>query len=414
MHKKRVRSLLQRTSPAGGYGHLTLFFVGLSLFPSNFASAQIESGNESNSTHVAKPSLYRLTFEEDKELRTVTGELVATDETQGHLILDADGHLTAVAPKELKRIEEQSGTLVPTSAKEMAAKIMKLMPGGSKTIATEHFVVCYNTSDAYARWNSSLYERLYKGFYSFWKERGVQLNATRFPLVALIFETKQDYVNYASNEFDGAENTIGYYHQSTNRLASYDLTGIEGMLPPNAKVGREELIHQILMRPEAERTVATIIHEACHQISFNSGFQVRLGDNPLWLSEGIATFFESPDPKSTNGWGGAGKLNQHNFINFSRYVPQRPINSLESLLLDDGRFRATDTMTSAYAESWSLTYYLIKSKPKQFTSYLKSIREKPPGKRSSPKERIELFQQAFGDDLSKIDKDFIRFMQKVR
>ena len=30
-----------------------------------------------------------------------------------------------------------------------------------------------------------------------------------------------------------------------------------------------------------ERTVATIIHEATHQLAFNSGLQVRFADNPL-------------------------------------------------------------------------------------------------------------------------------------
>ena len=354
-----------------------------------------------------------MTFEESKELRVVVGELVACHEIQGHLILDADGQLTAIAPSELKRIEELPGTLVPTSAKELAAKVLKLLPAGFKTMQKDHIVVCYNTSDVYARWNLSLYERLHKGFYAFWKKNGIELLPPRFPLVALLFETKQGYVDYASKEFAGAENTIGYYHQTTNRLASYDLTGIEGMLPPGAQVN-QELINQILSRPQAERTVATIVHEACHQISFNSGLQVRLGDSPLWFSEGLATFFESPDPNSPNGWGGTGKVNIYNYQNLARYMPQRRSDSLETLLMDDGKLRSGETMTSAYAEAWGLTFYLLKSKPKQFASYVKSIREIPPGKTSSPKERIELFQHSFGDDLSKFDKDFVRFMQKVR
>jgi len=302
---------------------------------------------------------------------------------------------------------------LPTTAKELAAKSLKRMPPGSKHITTEHFVVCYNTSDAYARWNASLYERLYKGFYRFWKEKGIDLTPPRFPLVALVFETKEDYIRYASTEFDGAENTIGYFHQSTNRLASFDLTGSEGFLPSGASISREERINQILLQPQAERTVATVVHEACHQISFNSGLQTRLGDNPLWLSEGIAMFFESPDLTSQNGWAGVGKPNWHNLRNLSRYLPTRPSDSLSLLLKDDGRLRTGETMTSSYAESWGLTFYLIKTKPKQFATYLKRIRETPPGQSSSSKERIELFQECFGEDIGKIDKDFLRFMQKV-
>jgi hypothetical protein len=397
---------------------IAILLVGTSFhhFGQAVGQTSLPSEPPSNPSNreVSASTLFRLTFEEDKELVEVSGELVATDPALGHLMLDADGQLTAISPADLKRIEEIPGHLKPTPAKELAAKILKRMPAGSKSIVTEHFVVCFNTSEFYARWNASLYERLYKGFFRFWKERGVELEQPRFPMVALVFETKQDYINYASNEFEGAENTIGYYHQSTNRLASYDLTGIEGMLPANAPILREELINQILSRPQAERTVATIVHEACHQISFNSGLQVRLGDNPLWLSEGLAIFFESPDSTSTNGWGGTGKVNRHNLANLSRYIPQRPPDSLQKLLMEDGRLRSGETSASAYAESWGLTYYLIKSKPKQFVNYLKAIRERPAGIQSGPRERIELFQQSFGDDLAKLDKDFIRFMQKVR
>jgi hypothetical protein len=332
------------------------------------------------------------------------------------LFLDADGALTAVPPADLQRLEElpPTETLVPTTSKELAAKTLLAMPRGSKFIITDHFVVCYNTSDVYARWNASLYERLYKGFYRFWKEKGFELSPPRFPLVAMVFDDKEAYLKHASSEFDGAENTIGYYHQANNRLASYDLTGIEGILPPNAQVGREELINQILSRPQAERTVATIVHEACHQIAFNSGLQVRLGDNPLWLSEGLAMFFESPDPNSSNGWGGTGKVNRHNLNVFAKYLPNRPEDSLEQLLLHDNRLRSGETLTHAYAESWALTYFLLKSKPKQFVSYLKQLKLKSPGNQSTSKERIELFQACFGEDLVKIDRDFKLFIRKVR
>jgi len=76
--------------------------------------------------------------------------------------------------------------------------------------------------------------------------------------------------------------------------------------------------------------------------------------------------------------------------------------------------RSGETMSAAYAEAWGLTYYLLKSKPKQFASYMKSIREKVPGQRSTPKERIELFRESFGDDLTKLDRDFVRFMLHAR
>ncbi len=351
-------------------------------------------------------------FEEDKQLRTLTGELVAVDPAMGQLILDADGMLAVIPPNNLKRLQELSTPLVPTPAKELATKVLKLMPPGSRSLVTDHFVVCYNTSDVYAHWNADLYEKLYKGFYRFWKEKGVELKPPRFPLVALIFESDKDYIQYASKEFAGAQNTIGYYHQSTNRLASYDLTGIQGMMPAKAQYTRTDLINHMISRPGAERTIATIVHEACHQISFNSGLQVRLGDNPRWLSEGLAMFFESPDLTSQNGWGGIGKLNKFNFQKLVANSPSRTSDSLELLLLDDKHI--AESMETGYPEAWGVTFYLLKNKPKDFVKYLDGIRAKPPGKLSGPKERIELFRDCFGDDIAKIDKDYIRFMQRQK
>lgn len=376
--------------------------------------ARQSDADSASASGASAPVMRRVTFEEAGQLRVVVGEVVAENDRLGQLILDADGALTSVSQDELKRVEELSEPLVITPAKELAKKTLKLMPAGSKSIITDHFVVCYNTSDVYARWNANLYERLYKGFYRFWKDKGVELTDPRFPLVALVFETKDDYINYASREFQGAENTLGYYHQATNRLASFDLTGVEGMIPDGVQVNREDLITQILSRPQAERTVATIVHEACHLLAYNSGLQTRLGDSPLWLSEGIAMFFETPDFTKSTGWGGIGQVNWHNHRNLIQYSATRDANSLEKLIVEDDRLRQAETMASSYAEAWGLTYYLLKRKPKQFVEYLAILRERAPGKRADAKRRLEEFKACFGNDLSKVDKEFIRTMSTIR
>jgi hypothetical protein len=344
----------------------------------------------------------------------VQGELAAERDGFGLLVLDADGALTAISPEELVSKETQSGPLVPTKPLDLGQKMLKWMPPNSRVLASDHFLLCYNTTEAYARWNVDLYERLYRGFHRFWKSKGFELTAPRFPLVSLIFETKADYVRYASQEFQGAENTFGYYHQGTNRLASYDLTGVEGMLPSNMRVNRDTLVQQILSRPEAERTVATIVHEACHQIAFNCGLQTRLGASPLWLSEGLATYFESPDLTSKGGWGGIGKINQHNYNNLAQYLPLRTADSLALLLSDDNRLRNGETMTHSYAEAWGLTHFLVQTRSKDFVKYLQLIREIPVGTQPSTRERLELFRSCFGEDLTKLDRDFLRHLQRLR
>ena len=96
---------------------------------------------------------------------------------------------------------------------------------------------------------------------------------------------------------------------------------------------------QMLARPEAEPMVATIIHEATHQIAFNCGLQTRFADIPVWVSEGLAVYFETPDLQSPKGWRNIGAVNQPRLDRFREYLTRRPPGSLASLLADDKRMR---------------------------------------------------------------------------
>ena len=86
----------------------------------------------------------------------------------------------------------------------------------------------------------------------------------------------------------------------------------------------------MLARPEAEQSVATIIHEATHQIAFNSGLQTRFADVPLWVSEGMAVFFETPDLQSAKGWRTIGAVNTTRLDrSFVSYLPRGRPTSLK-------------------------------------------------------------------------------------
>lgn len=376
-----------------------LCFLSLWSIGSVFASQK--SGDEPEAAKVV-----RIAYGTAQGAQSATGELVAERKGLGHLLLDADGALVVISPDQFQSLEELTEPLAITPARELGEKVLGEMPVGSKFFTTDHYVVCYNTTETYARWNASLYEKRLAGFLKFWQSKGLKLQKPRFPLVAMIFATKDDYVAYAKKDFEGSEGTFGYYHQSKNRLASYDLTGVEGGLPAGVKVNRDALLSTILSRPEAERTVSTVIHEASHQMAFNCGLQTRLGDNPLWLSEGLATFFETP--------AGIGKLNTFNYSNLIQTLPSRTPDSITNLLIDDSRLRNAETTTLAYAESWGMFHFLVNSNPKGMVKYLSLVRTLPIGFPANSKERLALFQSCFGEDLDKIERDFIKHIRKIR
>ena len=107
---------------------------------------------------------------------------------------------------------------------------------------------------------------------------------------------------------DAADSIYGYYNMESNRMIMYDLAGVAASRPGRT-VGLAQ-INQFLAGPNASGMVSTIVHEATHQIAFNSGLHQRLSDCPKWFSEGIAMYCETPDPGRTRGWAGIGVVNR--------------------------------------------------------------------------------------------------------
>lgn len=350
-------------------------------------------------------------FRDGEQLRQVLGEVLVEAVDGGILLQGTDGRQWAIQPEEIENSRDVSEPLKPMTNDEMEKAMLAELPGGFNALRTDHYLIMYNTTKAYSQWTGNLLERLYKAHFAFWKKKGVELVEPRFPLVAIIFDTKESYREYASKELgDSVDAIIGYYHLQSNRITMFDLTGVEGLLPNNAKVSRNVLLNEVLRQPGAERTVATIVHEAFHQLAYNTGLQVRLADNPFWVSEGMAVYFESPDFSSSQGWSTIGKVNQYNLREFSNYLRQRPADSLVTLLSDDQRFRNPATSTAAYAEAWALNYYLLRRRSKEYAEYLAFLAAKPPLGQSDPKVRIEEFKKYFGADLQKFDQQFLNYI----
>jgi hypothetical protein len=370
-----------------------------------------DKGNADDSSTDQGIVVREVKFRDGEQLQQILGEVLVEAVDGGILLQGADGRQWAIQPEEIENSKDVSTPLKPMTLDEMEQAMLAELPGGFNALRTDHYLIMYNTTKAYSQWTGNLLERLYKAHFAFWKKKGVTLVEPRFPLVAVIFDTKDGYKEYASKELgDAVDAIIGYYHLQSNRITMFDLTGVEGLLPSNAKVSRSVLLNEVMRQPGAERTVATIVHEAFHQLAYNTGLQVRLADNPFWVSEGLAVYFESPDFSSSQGWSTIGKVNQYNLREFSNYLRQRPADSLITLLSDDQRFRNSATSTAAYAEAWALNYYLLRRRSKEYAEYLTYLSQKPPLGQSDPKVRVEEFKKFFGEDLQKFDQQFLNYI----
>jgi hypothetical protein len=356
----------------------------------------------------------KLEFVRDGRPRDVEGRIVIEAADGGMLVEADDGVLWTVEGDDVRRRQAVDSPFEPMSRDQLAEKMLAELPGEFRVHTTPHYVVCYNTSRAYAQWTSSLLERLYKAFTNYWQKQGLEIRESEFPLPVLVFAERQMY-DAASREDlpTGTGNIVGFYSLRSNRVNMFDLTGVEALRGANNRRGSLREINQMLSQPAAVPLVSTIVHEATHQIAFNCGLQTRFADIPLWICEGMAVYFEAPDLASTRGWRGIGRVNYPRLNRFQNNLPNWNDETLERLLSGDDRFRNPQTAIDAYADAWALNYYLIRYKSKEYADYLQTLSEKRPLVRDDAETRMEEFGDHFGD-LRRLEQDFLRQMSRVK
>ncbi len=356
----------------------------------------------------AADALEYVTINRSGAHQALAGKVIVEAADGGLLFLTADGVQWLLPKGEIVSRRADERPFVPLSRDALTRQLTAELPG-FRIHKTRHYLIAYNTTEAYAAWVGALYERLHTGFYAYWKSAGAELHEPEFPLVALVFKNQALYEQHAQRELgDLSRSIVGYYSLTTNRMTTYDLTGVDEWIGGGRAAAR---INKILDQPQAERTVATIVHEATHQIAFNSGLQVRFTDMPFWVSEGLAIYFETPDLQNNKGWQKIGAVNRVNLINFKKALRTR--TGLESLLSDDKPFRDAATSPAAYAEAWALSYFLIRTRREAYVKYLAALAQQTPQVFLEPAERIKQFQQFFGDDLAGLEAEFLRYMQQV-
>ena len=68
----------------------------------------------------------------------------------------------------------------------------------------------------------------------------------------------------------------------------------------------------------------------------------------------------------------------------------------------------------AYAESWALTYYLIKQRPKEYVKYLHLLPPKKVQVWNDPEKRRADLKSVFGDDLAALNRAMLTYLSRLR
>lgn len=343
----------------------------------------------------------------------LSGDIVVEANDESLLFRGRDGQLLILKPDEIQNKKVDEADVEPFSRKELGKQMLKELPADFKIHQAGQFVIAYQTEKAYARWVGGLYTRLFRGFNGYWtKKKKFKLQKPEYPLGVIIFASRAQYSEFVKRELGiDAGTMVAYYNLMTNRVAMYDLTADQQ--GNNREADDDRRISEILGQPAAIPMVATVIHEGTHQLIFNTGMQVRFADTPLWINEGLAMFFETPDLTSSTGWRAIGNVNPIRLHHFRANLKSRDPDALRKMLSADDVFHDPATKLLAYSECWAFNYFLLNEHSDDFIEYLKHMSRKIPQEFDGPEKRLQEFKQFLGEDLDALDREFIQYVRKL-
>jgi hypothetical protein len=325
--------------------------------------------------------------------RRIEGTAVAWSETDVHL-LGRDGRLWEVAPNEATDFKKTSSLFHGYSPSEFRAVLLREFGNTYEVSGTGHYVVIH-PKDQRDKW-AQRFEDLYRSFVHYFSVRGLQPATPPFPLVGIVCRNQAEFAR-ATAKAKGSpapNGVLGYYDPETNQITLYDMGG-----------------HS---EADWQENAAVIIHEATHQIAFNTGIHSRYCPPPKLLGEGLATLFEAPgvyDPH--NHTQPADRVNRGRLKAFQRDVaPRHRPEWLAAIVASDEMFRVDPHV--AYAEAWALSYFLVETEPRKYVEYLRRTAARPPFQDYTASQRKADFTAIFGCDWRMLEAKFLRFMGGVK
>ncbi len=278
-------------------------------------------------------------------------------------------------------------------------------------------------ADSYAL----LLDQTSREFLQYLRIRRFDVTTPDVPLIAIVLPTRAQFNDQCRRDDIQPTATLrGYYNRDTNRVVLYDdpleipladssAIPLSAAPAPTHGMSAEKL----RMQPQANSATdgtrdtarETAVHEAIHQIAFNAGIHSRIGENPLWVVEGLAMHFE-------RGVQGVVKSRMSDHINLERLQAfdvyrreRRQAGALAHLIAGDESFRTAPL--DAYAEAWMLTNFLIETRSKKYGWFLKTLSTRSPLEKYPSDERLRDFQSNLGEDLAWLEVEFLRYAEKM-
>lgn len=213
-------------------------------------------------------------------------------------------------------------------------------------------------------------------FLSFARELRLPVVPPKFPLVVLIFESDDDFEQYAA-----------------------EVTGGRGLSAGNIAGFYAGLSNELVLRLSECHTFETPLHEAVHQQVHNRGILQRLAPIPVWFNEGIATGFEGNAQRISIGPTKIAKR-------YARIARSATRVNWNSIVNEDSAFRGDILAGEAYGHAWGMHWLLVTEHKLSYMKYVQALSRLQPLSEQSAEQRMALLEEHFGKSPEELQTQF--------
>jgi hypothetical protein len=330
----------------------------------------------------------------------------------------------------LRQLHRTPGFRLPSDDADIAATKASLGAGFVRR-ETPHFVIL---SDCDLRWTQArgdLLERTWAQFFRVADRLQLDAYPPSHKLLCILFSRREDYLAFAAARDNLKSPWVGgYYSTAANHIVFYnDVSTHESAAEPLSRAraesraardraaearrqGNDDLANRLLAAADdlderiraSERELSTVIaeistaktiHEAVHLLAFNTGVQRRDREYPFWLSEGLATAFETERPTAAFGPDRAQSTSR--IDDYRRLHAAGKLPALQDLILvADASRLDSDAAEALYSQSHALFTHLYSRDAAAMGRYIRALSD---GNARTPQHHAALFTSTFGNPL---------------
>lgn len=325
---------------------------------------------------------------------------------------------------------EHAGRTPPID-EHAVANTARLLGAGFSRATSDHFVLLSDAPRGAVRAKLRILERTYDQYFRVMGHLGFAVIPPESKLICVLFADHTMYHAFArTHDNVDAGWVAGYYAGLSNRAVFYEDSSGPAFSAAQHELDRAR-VQLVSLRDAATRarherhrrdaralsaqadllsthlanersrlrdladgtTISKTIHEAVHLLAFNTGAQSRAREYPFWLTEGLATSFETRNASAAFGPDRPSDLRREDLARAFAAGATLPI---ADLVARAGAPDDNPAMTEvAYAQAHSLFVFLHRTDRRALAGFFDDLLAEPPGHETDAR-RLELFERRFG------------------